>query len=39
METLNRALFLWINATPASPQWLISLATFLAKDLIAMSRY
>ncbi|MCU5774973.1 undecaprenyl-diphosphate phosphatase [Erwiniaceae bacterium BAC15a-03b] len=36
METLNRALFLWINATPASPQWLISLATFLAKDLIAI---
>lgn len=36
MEELNRALFLWINATPTSPDWLISLATFFARDLIAI---
>lgn len=36
MEELNRTLFLWINATPESPSWLLSLATFLAKDLIAI---
>lgn len=36
MEALNRMLFLWMNATPASPDWLISLATFIARDLIAI---
>ena len=34
LENLNNTLFLMINATPASAQWKISLATFLAKDLI-----
>lgn len=34
LENLNNTLFLLINATPASAQWQISLATFLAKDLI-----
>lgn len=37
MEELNRTLFLWINATPESPAWLISLATFIARDLIAIA--
>lgn len=36
MEEMNRTLFLWINATPASPDWLISTATFFARDLIAI---
>ena len=34
MEQLNHLLFLWINATPASPEALIKLALFLADDLI-----
>ncbi|MFU2317699.1 undecaprenyl-diphosphate phosphatase [Rahnella sp. PCH160] len=34
MEQLNHLVFLWINATPDSPHALISLATFLANDLI-----
>jgi undecaprenyl-diphosphatase len=34
LENLNNTLFLLINATPASAQWQISLATFIAKDLI-----
>ncbi|PKE31057.1 undecaprenyl-diphosphate phosphatase [Rahnella sp. AA] len=34
MEQLNHLVFLWINATPASPKALIKLATFLANDLI-----
>lgn len=34
MEQLNHLLFAWINATPASPEWLIDVATFLARDLI-----
>lgn len=34
MENLNHILFLWINATPASPHVLIDLALFIAKDLI-----
>lgn len=34
METLNQSLFLWINATPDSPAWLLKLATITAKDLI-----
>lgn len=34
MEQLNHLVFLWINATPASPKALIHLATFLANDLI-----
>jgi undecaprenyl-diphosphatase len=36
LESLNHSLFYWINATPASPQWMISLAIFLAKDLISI---
>lgn len=36
MEEINRTLFLWINATPNSPEWLLSLATFIARDLIAI---
>ena len=36
MEELNRTLFIAINATPASPAWLLQLATFIAKDLIAI---
>ncbi|UQY46095.1 undecaprenyl-diphosphate phosphatase [Mixta hanseatica] len=36
MEELNRTLFLWINATPDSAAWLLELATFIAKDLIAI---
>jgi len=36
MEELNQTLFLAINATPASPQWLLAFATFLARDLIAI---
>lgn len=36
MEALNNSLFLFINATPASPGWLLALATFIAKDLIAI---
>jgi len=36
MEELNRTLFLWINATPQSAAWLLELATFIAKDLIAI---
>lgn len=34
MEQLNHFLFAWINATPASPEWMIDFATFLARDLI-----
>ena len=36
LENLNHALFFWINATPASPQGTLSLATFIAKDLILL---
>lgn len=36
MEDLNRSLFLWINATGTSPDWLIALATFIARDVIAI---
>ncbi|EJC1153085.1 undecaprenyl-diphosphate phosphatase [Cronobacter sakazakii] len=36
MEALNQFLFLQINATPASPGWLIALATFIARDLISI---
>ncbi|WP_380181734.1 undecaprenyl-diphosphate phosphatase [Kalamiella sp. sgz302252] len=36
MEALNRSLFLWINATPETPSWLISLATLTARDLITV---
>lgn len=36
MEALNRLLFLSINATPDSPGWLIQLATFIARDVIAI---
>lgn len=34
LEALNTSLFLWINATPESPQWLITLATLIARDVI-----
>ncbi|MGV3345081.1 undecaprenyl-diphosphate phosphatase [Enterobacteriaceae bacterium LUAb1] len=36
MEELNQSLFLWINATPNSPGWLLNLATLFACDLIAV---
>lgn len=36
MESLNYELFLKINATPASPEWLLSLARFFAQDLIVI---
>lgn len=36
MEALNTALFLMVNATPASPAWLMHLAIFFARDLIAI---
>lgn len=36
MEQLNHLLFNWINATPQSPQWMLELATFVARDLIAI---
>jgi undecaprenyl-diphosphatase len=35
LEMLNRTLFLAINATPATPAWLIGLAQVIANDLIA----
>ena len=34
LESLNRIWFLLINATPASPEWLINSALFIARDLI-----
>lgn len=34
LENLNNSLFYVINATPDSAQWMISLATFIAKDVI-----
>jgi len=34
LETLNRALFLAINATPAAPAWLLVAARVIANDLI-----
>lgn len=34
LENLNNSLFYLINATPDSAQWMISLAIFIAKDLI-----
>ncbi len=36
IEQLNTQLFLWLNATPNSPQWLIKTAVFLAKDVICI---
>ena len=36
LENLNYQLFYLINATPASPEWMIDFATFLAKDLISI---
>ena len=36
LENLNYQLFYLINATPASPAWMIDFATFLAKDLISI---
>ena len=34
LENLNLGLFYLINATPASPEWMIVFAKFIAKDLI-----
>lgn len=34
METFNRTVFILINATPNSTQWLLNFALFAAKDLI-----
>ncbi|MGP2408904.1 undecaprenyl-diphosphate phosphatase [Yersinia sp. 2553 StPb PI] len=34
MEQMNYFFFSMINATPASPPWMISFATFIARDLI-----
>lgn len=34
LEELNHQIFLAINATPASPAWLIAFATFIARELI-----
>ncbi|WP_321782197.1 phosphatase PAP2 family protein [Burkholderia pyrrocinia] len=34
LEAFNQALFLMINAAPATPPWLIGLATVIADDLI-----
>ena len=39
LENLNNSLFYLINATPDSAQWTISLAIFIAKDLISIYRY
>lgn len=36
MEEINRSFFLWINANGDSPGWLIALATFIARDVIAI---
>ena len=36
LENLNNSLFYLINATPDSAQWMISLAIFIAKDLIIL---
>lgn len=36
MESLNHDLFLIINAGPDSPDWLVALARFFARDLIAI---
>ena len=36
LENLNYQLFYLINTTPASPEWMIDFATFLAKDLISI---
>lgn len=36
LEHLNYGLFYLINATPASPEWSIDIATFFAKDLISI---
>ena len=32
LENLNYELFYLLNATPASLEWMIDLATFIAKD-------
>ncbi|HDR8922912.1 MULTISPECIES: hypothetical protein [Burkholderia cepacia complex] len=34
LEAFNQALFLMINATPATPPWQIGAATRIADDLI-----
>ncbi|HFZ8995173.1 TPA: undecaprenyl-diphosphate phosphatase [Citrobacter freundii] len=36
LEDINNSLFYLINATPGSAPWLITLATFIAKDLITI---
>lgn len=34
MEEINRSLFLWLNAAGDAPDWSITLATFIARDVI-----
>mgnify|MGYP003047442775 CR=1 FL=1 len=36
LENLNYELFYLLNATPLSPEWMIDLATFIAKDVISI---
>ncbi len=36
LENLNYELFYLLNATPSSPEWMIDLATFIAKDVISI---
>jgi undecaprenyl-diphosphatase len=36
LDQLNYLLFSWINASPASSKWLLDVATFLARDAIAL---
>ncbi|NIG62868.1 MAG: undecaprenyl-diphosphate phosphatase [Serratia symbiotica] len=36
MDRLNYLLFAWINASLASSKWLLEVATFLARDTIAL---
>lgn len=36
LEDLNYTLFYALNATPASPDWLINAAIFIAKDVITL---
>ena len=37
MTPLDTLLFLWINATPATPAWLLALARWLSNDLPALA--
>ncbi|XTZ37104.1 undecaprenyl-diphosphate phosphatase [Salmonella enterica] len=36
LESLNYTFYYWINATPDSPHWLLTLAGFFARDLISI---